>query len=57
MGRKFTHETAKAERKRKKEQRRQQQKFPTYAGILGRVAANAARQLNSAVDWQNEAEG
>jgi dihydrolipoamide dehydrogenase len=26
--------------------------FPTYAGVLGRVAASAARQLNLAVDWQ-----
>ena len=26
--------------------------FPTYAGILGRLAANATRQLNLAVRWQ-----
>jgi dihydrolipoamide dehydrogenase len=26
--------------------------FPTYAGILGRVAANAAHQLNLTVSWQ-----
>ncbi len=26
--------------------------FPTYAGILGRVAASAARQLNLKVSWQ-----
>jgi len=26
--------------------------FPTYAGILGRVAASATRQLNLAVKWQ-----
>jgi len=26
--------------------------FPTYAGILGRVAANAARQLGLNVSWQ-----
>jgi pyruvate/2-oxoglutarate dehydrogenase complex dihydrolipoamide dehydrogenase (E3) component len=26
--------------------------FPTYAGILGRVAASAARQLNLKVTWQ-----
>ena len=26
--------------------------FPTYAGILGRVAASAARQLNLNVSWQ-----
>ncbi|MGH3546060.1 MAG: dihydrolipoyl dehydrogenase family protein, partial [Mycobacteriales bacterium] len=26
--------------------------FPTYAGILGRVAASAARQLNLQVSWQ-----
>jgi pyruvate/2-oxoglutarate dehydrogenase complex dihydrolipoamide dehydrogenase (E3) component len=25
--------------------------FPTYAGILGRVAASATRQLNSKVNW------
>ena len=31
--------------------------FPTYAGILGRLAANATRQLNLDVDWcANEAE-
>jgi pyruvate/2-oxoglutarate dehydrogenase complex dihydrolipoamide dehydrogenase (E3) component len=31
--------------------------FPTYAGILGRLAANATRQLNLDVDWRaNEAE-
>ncbi len=26
--------------------------YPTYAGALGRVAANATRQLNLQVDWQ-----
>ena len=26
--------------------------FPTYAGILGRAAASAARQLNLNVSWQ-----
>ena len=26
--------------------------FPTYTGILGRVAASATRQLNLAVKWQ-----
>jgi pyruvate/2-oxoglutarate dehydrogenase complex dihydrolipoamide dehydrogenase (E3) component len=26
--------------------------FPTYTGILGRLAANATRQLNMAVNWQ-----
>jgi dihydrolipoamide dehydrogenase len=26
--------------------------FPTYAGVLGRVAANATRQLNLEVPWQ-----
>jgi pyruvate/2-oxoglutarate dehydrogenase complex dihydrolipoamide dehydrogenase (E3) component len=26
--------------------------FPTYAGVLGRVAAMATRQLNLEVDWQ-----
>lgn len=26
--------------------------FPTYAGVLGRVAATATRQLNLNVDWQ-----
>jgi dihydrolipoamide dehydrogenase len=32
--------------------------FPTYAGILGRVAASAARQLNLQVNWTtNQAEG
>ena len=32
--------------------------FPTYAGILGRVAASAARQLNLKLSWNaNEAEG
>jgi dihydrolipoamide dehydrogenase len=31
--------------------------FPTYAGILGRLAANATRQLNLGVGWHaNEAE-
>src|SRR5882724_627231 len=31
--------------------------FPTYAGILGRVAASATRQLNPQVSWQaNQAE-
>jgi dihydrolipoamide dehydrogenase len=32
--------------------------FPTYAGVLGRVAAMLARQLNLNLDWQgNRAEG
>jgi pyruvate/2-oxoglutarate dehydrogenase complex dihydrolipoamide dehydrogenase (E3) component len=32
--------------------------FPTYAGVLGRVAAMVARQLNLDLDWQgNRAEG
>jgi dihydrolipoamide dehydrogenase len=32
--------------------------FPTYAGVLGRVAAMLTRQLNLTVGWQgNEAEG
>jgi dihydrolipoamide dehydrogenase len=32
--------------------------FPTYAGVLGRVAASAARQLNLKVSWQgHEGEG
>ena len=32
--------------------------FPTYAGILGRAAASAARQINRQTSWQsNEAEG
>jgi dihydrolipoamide dehydrogenase len=32
--------------------------FPTYAGVLGRVAAKLTRQLNLKVAWQgNEAEG
>ena len=26
--------------------------FPTYAGVLGRVAANVTRQLNLKVSWQ-----
>ena len=31
--------------------------FPTYAGILGRAAASATRQLNLKVSWQaNEVE-
>ncbi len=30
--------------------------FPTYAGILGRVAASAARQLNLKLRWQAEME-
>jgi len=31
--------------------------FPTYAGILGRVAASAARQLNLEGNWNlHEAE-
>jgi pyruvate/2-oxoglutarate dehydrogenase complex dihydrolipoamide dehydrogenase (E3) component len=30
--------------------------FPTYTGILGRVAASAARQLNLKVSWQVEME-
>jgi dihydrolipoamide dehydrogenase len=25
--------------------------FPTYAGVLGRVAAQATRQLNLKLDW------
>ena len=28
--------------------------FPTYAGILARVAAGAARQLNSKAGWQSQ---
>ncbi len=32
--------------------------FPTYAGVLGRVAATATRQLNLNVDWAvNQVEG
>src|SRR4030095_7204456 len=32
--------------------------FPTYAGVLGRVAAMLAPQLNLNLDWQgNRAEG
>jgi len=32
--------------------------FPTYAGVLGRVAAKAARRLNLQLDWQaGELEG
>jgi len=32
--------------------------FPTYGGVLGRVAAMLARQLNLNLDWQgNRAEG
>ncbi len=32
--------------------------FPTYAGVLGRVAAQAARRLNLQLDWQaGEMEG
>ena len=32
--------------------------FPTYAGVLGRVAAMITRQLNLNLDWQgNRAEG
>jgi pyruvate/2-oxoglutarate dehydrogenase complex dihydrolipoamide dehydrogenase (E3) component len=32
--------------------------FPTYAGVLGRVAAGATRQLNLDVEWQaNQVEG
>ena len=32
--------------------------FPTYAGVLGRVAAMVARQLNLNLDWQgNRSEG
>jgi pyruvate/2-oxoglutarate dehydrogenase complex dihydrolipoamide dehydrogenase (E3) component len=27
--------------------------FPTYAGVLGRVAAKITRQLNLGLDWQN----
>ena len=31
--------------------------FPTYAGVIGRLAANATRQLNRSVNWQaNQAE-
>lgn len=26
--------------------------FPTYAGVLGRVAASITRQLNVSVEWQ-----
>jgi dihydrolipoamide dehydrogenase len=26
--------------------------FPTYAGVLGRVAAQATRRLNLNLDWQ-----
>ena len=26
--------------------------FPTYAGVLGRVAAQATRRLNLKLDWQ-----
>jgi dihydrolipoamide dehydrogenase len=26
--------------------------FPTYGGVLGRVAASVTRQLNLSVDWQ-----
>jgi pyruvate/2-oxoglutarate dehydrogenase complex dihydrolipoamide dehydrogenase (E3) component len=26
--------------------------FPTYAGVIGRLAANATRQLNRSVNWQ-----
>ena len=26
--------------------------FPTYAGVLGRVAASVTRKLNLTVDWQ-----
>lgn len=26
--------------------------FPTYAGVLGRLAASATRQLNLSVSWQ-----
>jgi dihydrolipoamide dehydrogenase len=26
--------------------------FPTYTGVLGRVAAQAARRLNLQLDWQ-----
>ena len=28
--------------------------FPTYAGVLGRVAAQATRRLNLKLDWQGE---
>ena len=32
--------------------------FPTYAGVLGRVAAKATRQLNLKLEWQgNSMEG
>jgi dihydrolipoamide dehydrogenase len=26
--------------------------FPTYAGVLGRVAAKATHELNLTLDWQ-----
>ena len=31
--------------------------YPTYAGVLGRVAAVATRQLNLNLDWQGEQRG
>jgi len=31
--------------------------FPTYAGVLGRVAAQAARRLNLKLDWHGGSEG
>ena len=31
--------------------------FPTYAGVLGRVAANATRQLNLDIPWASQVEG
>ena len=32
--------------------------FPTYAGVLGRVAGKLTRQLNLNLNWQgNNAEG
>ena len=31
--------------------------FPTYAGVLGRVAAQATRQLNLKLDWPSQMEG
>jgi dihydrolipoamide dehydrogenase len=31
--------------------------FPTYAGVLGRVAAQATRELNLKLDWPSQLEG
>ena len=31
--------------------------FPTYAGVLGRVAAQATRELNLKLDWPSQMEG